>query len=273
MTKNFSKLLLIMGCGLVLAACSTTDKTQALLNVPAEQLYQDAQEALRNKEWGTARTNLKAIQNFYPYSNYAQQALIDQAYINWKDDEVKQALVDIDNFLTLYPSNPNADYMLYLKGLITFTSAGNFLTSWVGQDPSERDPKGLRESYIAFNTLVTQFPNSKYAPDSHTRMKWLVQTLADHDAGVAEYYYKKNDYVAAINRAQDVLKNYSGVRASEKALYILILSYRKLGLKEMEENAQAVFNQNFPNSVFPQQGLDKQRSFWDYFKPSSWFNN
>lgn len=273
MIQELRKILLILTTGVALVACSSTKPDDALFDKSAKELYETAHAAVKNQEWTVARSNLTAIQNYYPYTAYAQQALIDQAYVNWKDDESKKALEDIDRFLTLYPYNKNADYMLYLRGLITFTPASAFLTSWTGQEPSERDPQGLRESYQAFQRLVTVYPDSKYTPDAKQRIVWLIATLAEHDAGVAQYYYERQAYVAAINRAQDVLRHYSGVKASEKALYILYASYDKLGLTQLAEESKAVLEKNYPNSTFLKYGLAKQYKFWDYFSPAYWLNN
>src|SRR5690606_26949113 len=87
----------------------------------AERLYRDARESMAAGGWKTARERLEAIEARYPFGIYAQQALIDQAYVNWKDDEPEQALAAIDRFEQQYPNHPGSDYMLYLKGLITFT--------------------------------------------------------------------------------------------------------------------------------------------------------
>src|SRR5690625_5469014 len=71
--------------------------------------------------WKNARERLESIEARYPFGIQAQQALIDQAYVNWKDEEPEQALAAIERFQRQYPNSPGSDYMLYLKGLISFT--------------------------------------------------------------------------------------------------------------------------------------------------------
>src|SRR5699024_9790908 len=175
-------------------------------------------------------------------------------------------------FNRLYPNHPHADYMLYLKGLITFTPPSAFLSSYTGQDPSERDPKGLRESYEAFSQLVERFPNSSYAEDSQLRLNWMVNTIAGNEVNVAHYYYERHGYVAAINRAQVVLRDFSGVSTTERALYIMMKSYEALGLQDQASDAERVFMQNYPNSEYLTNGLNKDGKWYDFVKPSSWFN-
>ena len=245
------------------------DKTTGM---SAPQLYEEARENVRSNDFKTARTYLEAVESRYPYSSFAQQSLIDQAYVNWKDGDPDKAITAIDRFLKLYPSHPGTDYMLYLKGLVTFTPPSSYLSSLTGQDPSERDPKGLRQSYDAFNELVQRYPDSRYTRDARQRLTWLVSTIASNEVNVAKYYYTRHAYVAAINRSQAVLKEFSGVAAAEPALYIMMLSYQELGMPDQANDAKRVLDQNFPDSRLYKEGLDGDNSWWSWLSPSRVFN-
>jgi len=253
---------LVAGCGTIKPEQDPT------AGWSAERLYRDARESMSASSWDTARQRLEAIEARYPFGSYAQQALIDQAYINWRDDEPEQALAAIDRFEQQYPNHPGSDYMLYLKGVITFTPPSATFSKFTRQDPAERDPKGLRESYEAFNQLLERYPDSKYAADARKRLTWLVDTIARNEVYVAEYYYRRGAYVAAANRAQTVITDFQGVPIAERALYIMYLSYDKLGLEELRDDAKRVLDANFPNSVFYEQGLDESVNYWN---PINWF--
>jgi len=264
-----ARLFAALAIGLILAGCSSTKGDQDLTaGWSAERLYQNAREEMSSANWSAARTRLESIEARYPFGGYAQQALIDLAYVNWKDDESAQALAAIDRFQQQYPNHPGTDYMLYLKGLITFTPPSASFTSFTMQDPSERDPKGLRESYESFNELIKRYPDSRYAADAKQRLVWLVDTIAQNEVHVAQYYYERGAYLAAVNRAQTVITDFQGVPIAEKALYIMILSYDKLGMTELRDDAKRVLDQNFPDSVYYEQGLDKPKSLWN---PINWF--
>jgi len=253
--------LMIAGCG---TKGSEYDKTA---NWSAEQLYKDAKEEMSASNWEQARTRLQAIESRYPFGLYAQQALIDLAYVNWKDNEPEQALATIDRFQQLYPNHPGTDYMLYLKGLVSFTPSSAFMSNLTGQDPSERDPKGLRQSYDAFNELVKRFPNSRYADDARARLTWLVNNIAMNEVHVARYYYERDAYVAAVNRAQTVITDFDGAPAAEEALYIMYLSYDKLGMESLRDDVKRVLDTNYPDSKFLAQGYQAGSSWWN---PFSW---
>src|SRR5690606_23454536 len=234
----------------------------------AERLYQDARESMSAGNWNDARTRLESVEARYPFGVHAQQALIDQAYVNWKDDEPEQALAAIDRFEQQYPNHPGSDYMLYLKGSLTFTPPSATFSRFTTQDPAERDPKGLRESYEAFNQLLSRYPDSRYAPDARKRLTWLVDPIARNEVYVAEYYYRRGAYVAAANRAQTVITDFQGVASAEKALYIMYMSYDKLGLTELRDDAKRVLDMNYPDSKYYTQGLDEPVNYWN---PVNWF--
>ncbi|HLR78049.1 MAG TPA: outer membrane protein assembly factor BamD [Burkholderiaceae bacterium] len=267
---NITRHLLIGAILLLsLAGCGTYkgdyDKTAGWT---AEQLYQDARNEVSAGNWNAARDRLQTLEARYPFGIHAQQALIDLAYVNWKDEEPEQALAAIDRFQQQYPNHPGTDYMLYLKGLITFTPPSAALSRFTGQDASERDPKGLRESYESFNELINRYPDSRYTADAKLRVAWLVNTIASNEVHVAQYYYERGAYVAAINRARTVLSDFHGVPAAEKALYIMMLSYDKLGLTDLRDDTRRVLDENFPDSVYLERGLDEPVNYWN---PINWF--
>jgi len=258
-------ILTLLTAVLIVGCAGNRPKYDKTAGWTAEQLYADAKEEMASGGWNQARERLTAIESRYPFGIYAQQAIIDLAYVNWKDGENEQAMAAIDRFQQLYPNHPSTDYMLYLKGLITFTPASAFMADITHQDPAERDPKGLRASYEAFMELIKRFPNSKYTSNAQQRVAWLVNTIAMNEVHVARYYYTRGTYIAAANRAQTVVTDFEGVPAAEEALYILVQSYDKLGMTELKNDAQRVLEKNFPNSSFKEKGFKTQKKWWTPF--------
>ncbi len=264
------RMLAVLSAVVVVSACSSTKTPDdPTAGWSAERLYKEARTEMSDRNWTPARTHLEAVESRFPFGGYAQQALMDLAYVNWKDEQPEQALAAIDRFQQQYPNHAGTDYMLYLKGLITFTPPSAMFSSITQQDPSERDPKGLRESYQAFSELIERYPNSRYTEDAKKRAAWLVDTLAQHEVHVAQYYYERNAYLAAINRSQTVLTEFQGVPIAEKALYIMYLSYDKLDMPQLRDDTQRVLDTNFPDSKYYTEGLQDQSGSW--WNPVYWF--
>ncbi len=244
-------LIIVSWLALSLAGCSLLPELQdETKGWSAQKLYSAAKESLGDGDYEKAIKYYETLEARYPYGRYAQQAQIEVAYAYYKDREPASALAACDRFIKLHPNHPNVDYVYYLKGLINFNDDLGFLGFVVKQDLSDRDPKAARDSFDAFKELVTRFPDSKYAPDARLRMNYLVNAMAGHEAAVAHYYYRRGAYVAAVNRAQGLIKLYPQTPANEDALAILWRSYDKMGLADLRDDSLRILKQNFPNSPY-----------------------
>jgi len=253
----FAAAFLLGACGMF--GGSDYDETRGW---SVQKLYAEARAELAAREWSGAIKHYERIESRYPYGRFAQQAQIELAYAQWKNDDAASALATIDRFVKQHPSHPSADYMYFLRGLINFNDDLGIVGFISSQDLSERDPKAAADAFVAFKEVVTRFPDSKYAPDSILRMNYLVNALASHEVHVARYYLKRQAYVAAVNRTQYAMKIYPDAPANEEGLVIMVRAYDALGMKELRDDAQRVLNKNFPNSVYLTGGPKKDTSWW-----------
>lgn len=212
---------------------------------------------------------LETLQSRYPYGRYAQQALMEIAYANYKLNEPDAALSAVDRFIKQFPNSENLDYIYYLKGMINFNDNAGFFSRLSGQDPAERDPQSMKDSFDAFRELVTRFPGSKYAEDAKLRMQFLLIALARSDISIASYYYRRGAYIAAVNRANKVLKEFPQTRQTRDALQIMILSYNALGMNDLRDDAQRILDANIAkDGVKPaiNNALKPSPSWWEFWK-------
>lgn len=217
--------------------------------------------------WEQAVRMLEKLEARYPFGTWAQQAQIDTAYAHYKDGERALALAAIDRFMKLHPNHESLDYALYLKAIVNFNEQQGLLARLGRQDLSERDQAAARESFDAFKELVTRFPESRYAEDAHPRMEYLVDSMARGQVHVARYYFQRGAYVAAANRAQEVVRQFQQSPAIEEALYLLVQSYDRLGMPELRDDAERVLRANFPASELLTKGLaEDDRRWWQVWR-------
>jgi outer membrane protein assembly factor BamD len=228
------------------------------------KLYSEATDKLNDADFAKCGKYFEKLEGRFPFGPYSQQAQINAAFCYWKAQEQAQALVAIDRFIKLHQGSPNLDYGYYLKGLISFNDDLGWLGKFTGQDLSERDPKAAKEAFESFKVVVERFPDSKYAPDSLDRMRYIVNSLAEADVIVARFYYQRGAYLASANRAQLVIRDYDRAPAVEEALYLLTKSYEKLGMTDLSNDAARVFKLNFPDSqmMLTGQRAQKERRWW-----------
>ncbi|HEY7901892.1 MAG TPA: outer membrane protein assembly factor BamD [Casimicrobiaceae bacterium] len=216
----------------------------------ADKLYTEAHGALGDGNYTRAAKLFETLEGRFPYGRYAQQAMLEGAYANYRLGEIETAISACDRFIRTYPNHPNVDYALYLKGLVYFREDQGILGYVYELDPAERDPKAMRDSFAAFKELVARFPESKYAEDGRDRLRFLANAMARHDVLVARYYFNRGAYIAAANRAQDSLLTYPRQPANEEALDIMIQSYDRMGLTGLRDDTRRVLEKTYPNSRF-----------------------
>ena len=213
----------------------------------AEKLYSEAHGAMVSGNYTRAVKLFETLEGRFPYGKYAQQAILEGAYTNYRQGETAAALAACDRFIRTYPNHANVDYAYYLKGLINFREDQGLFGYIVEQDLSERDPKMTKEAFGAFREIVTRFPESRYKDDSLERMRYLTNALAGYEVHVARYYYNRGAYLAAANRAQLALVNYPRTPANQDALIVLVNSYDKLQMPQLRDDAQRILTDTFPN--------------------------
>jgi outer membrane protein assembly factor BamD len=249
--------LAVSGCGLL------PDVVDETTNLNAEQMYRLAHDALTTGNYTRAVKLFEALEARFPYGRYAQQAILELAYANYRAGETAAAVAACDRFIRTFPNNQNVDYAYYLKGLVNFREDQGLLGYVYELDLAEREPKGMRESFAAFKELVAKFPESRYAQDATDRMLYLTNALAKYEVNVARYYYNRGAYIAAINRAQAAIVGYPRTMANEGALDVLVKSYDKLGLTQLRDDSLGILRQTFPDSVYLAGPVDKP--WWKFW--------
>ena len=255
---------------LTLTACSLLEPLPDGTNQPtllsAEELYDQAKTELNDGNYGTAVTLYEKLQSRYPYGRYAQQALMEMAYANYRQGEAEAAISAADRFIKQYPNHPHIDYVYYVKGLANFGGEISLLKSLGGQDPTERDPKMAQNAFASFKDLVTRFPNSKYAPDSRLRMQYLVNALAKYELHVARYYLRRGAHIAAVNRAQGVLTQYPNSPSTRDALEVMVQGYDAMGMTDLRDDAKRVLAKNTAAGETVSDEPMAGKSWWQFWK-------
>lgn len=230
-----------------LAGCGSAPKNEPI-GATAERLYREASDDMASGAFERAIKAFERVEGLAAGTVLAQQSQLNIAYLHWRNDDRAQALTAVERFIKLNPSSPALDYALYLRGLINFNDSLGLFGRLARQDSAERDQRGARDAYAAFKQMVDRFPESAYAPDARLRMDFIVNSLARHEVAVARYYYNRGAYMAAANRAQQVVTEYPQTPATEDALALMVRSYDRLRLDDLRDGARRVLQLNFPDS-------------------------
>src|SRR5882672_8229418 len=106
-------------------------------------------------------------------------------------------------------------------------------------EKADRDPKHAMRADDECRLLLTQFPNSKFAPQAQQLLRNIQEVLAQHETAAGFYYYHKGSYPAAANRLQATVDAYPLYSAADEALWKLGDAYSKMGARFADKSAAA----------------------------------
>ena len=230
-----NKLVLTILTVLILAGCASKPETEEEREPAEVILYQLAQDRINAKNYSGAVESLSRIERFYPFGVYAEQARADLIYAFYMSGDYDQAYAASEKFIRLYPRNTNIDYAYFMKGMTGYYQDEGLLNDIFALDLSKRDTSPAMQSYADLTEFIIRYPESEYIDAARERLIFLRNLIASSELDGAEYYMKRGAYLAAVNRANYVLKHIPNSTERERALRILKEAYKQLGYDEYAE--------------------------------------
>lgn len=243
--KNSLKLLMVLVV-LSVSACSSFGggkadeaNVESLTSTQSpEQMYEEANAEFDKQNYRVAIDKFQEIERQHPYSKFATKAQMMSALAAFKEDSYDEAILALDRFVELHPGNEDVDYAYYLKALAYYEQITDVA----------RDQEITEEALKSFDTLITRFPNSKYARDAKLKRDLTLDHLAGKEMEIGRYYLNRNQINAAINRFRTVVKDYQTTTHVPEALHRLVEAYLTLGLRTEAARVAAVLGHNYPGS-------------------------
>lgn len=240
---------LLLAAVVGLTGCSSSDvEIEKVPDRSAQALFADAREALDNGLYQKAIQLLSAIDSRFPFGPISHQVQLDLLYAYYKTGNDEQGIALADRFLRLNPTHANVDYVYYMRALINLATEKNLFQDFAGIDRADRDPSASREAFNDLRRIVDEYPDSKYSADARKRMIAIKSRLARYELAVAEFYFKRDAFVSAANRARYIVEYFNPSHEVEGALEMMVACYDKLGLEELKTNALQVLAANYPDN-------------------------
>lgn len=228
---------------LLLGGCGGSDKDKD--NGPAppvEVLYNNGLDALNANRYSEASDEFNSLEQNYPFSSWAVNAQIMQAYSEYVQNKYTDAIATLDRFIQLHPVHRDIAYIYYLRALCYYEQIADI----------ERDQKGTEQAMAALQEVVTRFPNTPYANDALLKIDLCRDHMAGKEMEIGRYYQRQHLYQAAIGRFQRVVDDYQTTAHVPEALERIVEIYLALGLVDEAKKTAAVLGYNDPGSVWYQ---------------------
>lgn len=244
--NKIQKIISVIFLAILLSACANSiTGPEIFKNYSAKQILAGGEKELAKGDYKDSIKYFEAIDALYPFSPEAKQGDLDVIYAYYKAEDYAMALAAADRYTHLYPMDKHTDYAYYIKGMVNFDKDRTWLQKIHTSHTAELDLVSPKEAFANFSVLIELFPNSQYAPDARKRMLYIRSLLAKHEIVIAKFYLARHAYIAAANRASDIVKNFKGAPQTKEALQIMVESYTALGLTKQANDAAKILKLNF----------------------------
>lgn len=198
----FRQLFLVLCLSTMLSGCGVID--YYFLPPPedtAQELYENANDAMRDKKYSTAAEYFTKIKDSFPFSPYAVEAELSLGDAYYLNDKYVEAAEAYKEFESLHPRHEAMPYVLYQIGM-------SDLKSFVSVD---RPTTMVQEAIEYFKRLREQYPNSEYAAKVGDEIHACRKILAEHELYLADVYWQMDNYGPAWKRYSYVVENFPDV--------------------------------------------------------------
>ena len=223
-------------------------ETVATAEKSEQAYYNDAIAQIDKGRYTQAVEDLTSLRTFYPTGQYAEQALLDVMYAQYESGKYETAAASAEQFIRLYPSNPQVSYAYYVRGVANMQGSSEGIKLFK-LNQAERDTAYYRIAFANFQELLNKYPNSPYAPDAAQRMTFIYNQFAENEMSAANWYIEREAYVAAVNRAKWVFQYYPLSESVPDAIAVLAYSHEKLGLNDLAKEYKTLLQINYPNML------------------------
>ena len=237
--KHLSKLLIIFII-FSLNSCKKSTKEISLikeLNQKDELIsaYNEGVESLDQGDAFYAAKKFLEAELLFPQSDWASKSVLMAAYSYYLQDYYFEATSNLERFIKTYPKDSRMAYVHYLLGMCFYENIAG----------EKKDLQQLLSAKKQFNIIIDKYPSTDFALDSRFKIDLINDVLASKETYVGRHYIKKEKWIAAINRFQNILNQYQTTVYAEEAIHRLVEIHYKIGLEEEAKKYASLLGYNY----------------------------
>ena len=160
---------------------------------PDKILYDKSIKDIEKGRYELARLTLNTLVNTYDSSEFlakAKLAIADSWYREGGTHGMAQAEAEYKDFILFYPAMEEAA-----------ESQKRICDIHIGlMEKADRDPNNALRAEYECKQLMTQWPNSKFVPETEQKLRNIQEDLAKAEVTVGHFYFHKGANAAADNR-------------------------------------------------------------------------
>jgi len=210
----------------LLGACkimTETDRINASLpSLSAEELLAEGMRRYEAKEYDRARLYLKFLYENFPNSPQAVESLLKmaEAYALEKGiDNKMEARQRFADFYSRFPQASQAEYALFMQGKLSLAMKPH----------PDKDPANVNQAYQHFSRYLQIFPDGPHAAEAKEGIRACQNHLAAHEYSVAQFYFKRKAYRAALSRLEFLQRSFPDYKDMGEVYLLYARAYQALG--------------------------------------------
>ncbi len=228
--------MILVAVSLLVFSCSSTPKRSD----NAADIYVEGVNYMKAKKYEKAKESFSYIRENFPFDPISFIATVKLGDAFFEQKDYAQAASVYEDFFNSHPEDENIPYVLTRLGECYEKVSLSF----------DRDQAYTLKAVDRYVYLKNRFPTSSYAKDVEQRLKKLSQKLADRELSTGEFYYRRDEFNAAVLRLEYFLKRFPYADGVDKALYYLSLAYMQLGNMEKSEFYADLLKKEYPKSRY-----------------------
>lgn len=239
MLCNFFKFFLLIFV-VLLASCSNNKKQtiEPKKTIELNILYKEAYKNFNSGNYNEAVRLFELVEKDYSYTEWAAKAMLMRSFLYYDAGKYLDALVNLQRFKKRHPGNKNIIYAEYLIGMCMFEQI-NFASL-----SQEHTTLALQQ----FKKIIANFPNTPYAADAKFKIDLIHEQFAAKEMYLARYYAKRQKWIPALYRLDNILKNYQTTVFVEEALHRLVEINYKIGNISSAKKYASILGYNYNDS-------------------------
>ncbi len=182
----------------LISGCSLFNNNPDMLAEPPETLAKKGMAKFSSGRYEEAFEIFQTLRDRHPYSRYALLAELKLADAQYMRNNYLEALEAYQAFERLHPKNEAIPYVIYQIGMTYFRQMRSL----------DRDQEMTVKAIQTFTRLRKAFPRDTYSAKAEVPLVEAQTRLTGHEFYVGEFYYKKKEYRAALNRFTNLLKSF-----------------------------------------------------------------
>ena len=216
------KFFLVLPLFLLLLSCGkkvVSNAPASNLEEPDRVLFERAMHDLERNKFIVSRLSLQTLINTYPDSEFlpqAKYALAESFYRESGNSPMNQAEAEFKDYITFFPTSDLADDA-QLKIALTHVRR-------MEKPDRDRTQALLAESEL--KAMIENYPDSPLLDEAKEKLRAVQEVLAQGVDRVADFYYLRKSYPAAIARYKEIMTKYPDYSKMPDSLYYLAESLR-----------------------------------------------